>query len=147
MKLDLKPFDEAPLISLDELKSFVRLDYDSFDAALLEFLEAGISEFQARTKRILKRSKASVILNDERVYFAPLNAILRADFIGTLDTKGDLFLAQGRGEFLLDLGYEPQNLEAEIKLWLKNYVLCAFENQALPKMSDKLISRYAIRLF
>ena len=139
------PLDYCDLVSLKELKDFLRLEHNELDDEITELLKSGVNLFQNTTNRVLLRQKALLSVSDERVFLAPFNAILKADFKGSIDTKGDVFSVCGSGSFELDLGYE--NIPFELKSWLKNYVLNAFENKPLPRLSDVLLNRYKIRFF
>lgn len=82
---------------------------------------------------------------NERVILAPFNALKNANFKAEFKTNGGVLYAIGCGNMIVNLGFEE--LPQDIKLWLKNYVLMAFDGVSMPKISSALITRYKIAYF
>ncbi|TKX30650.1 head-tail connector protein [Campylobacter estrildidarum] len=136
---------EKDLISIEELRTFLRLDSDVFDENLKQFLKAGISEFQTRTNRILISNIYRIEFYNERVILAPFDTLINANFNAEFRTNLNILYCIGSGKMDVKLGYEE--LPQDIKLWLKNYVLTAFDGASMPKISNALVSRYKVAFF
>lgn len=145
MRLKALKKSEKELIDIEELRAFLRLDSDVFDKNLKHFLKAGVSEFEARTNRILVLNDYEVEFFNERVILAPFNVLKNANFKAEFKTNGGVLYAVGCGNMIVNLGFEE--LPQDIKLWLKNYVLMAFDGANMPKISSTLITRYKIAYF
>ncbi|TEY00363.1 phage gp6-like head-tail connector protein [Campylobacter sp. US33a] len=145
MRLRALKESEKELIDIKELRAFLRLDSDVFDENLKQFLKAGAHEFETRTNRILTLNDYEVDFFNERVILAPFNALKNANFKAEFKTDGGVLYVIGCGNMIVNLGYE--NLPQDINLWLKNYVLMAFDGANMPKISSELIRRYKITYF
>lgn len=145
MRLKALKQSDKELIELEELRAFLRLDNDVFDENLKDFLKAGVNEFEARTNRILVLNDYELEFFNERVILAPFNALKNANFKAEFKTNGGVLYVSGRGLLVANLGFEE--LPQDIKLWLKNYVLMAFDGASMPKISSSLIARYKIAYF
>ncbi|HDZ5006185.1 TPA: phage gp6-like head-tail connector protein [Campylobacter jejuni] len=145
MKLKVLKESEKELIDIEELRAFLRLDSDVFDENLKHFLKAGVNEFEARTNRILVLNDYEVEFFNERVILAPFNALKNANFKAEFKTNGGVLYVVGNGNLVANLGFEE--LPQDIKLWLKNYVLMAFDGASMPKISSALVTRYKIAYF
>ncbi|TKX32384.1 head-tail connector protein [Campylobacter aviculae] len=145
MKLKAFKESEKELIAIEELRAFLRIDSDVFDENLKQFLKAGISEFETRTNRILILNDYEVEFFNERVILAPFNALKNANFKAEFKTNSGVLYVSGNGNLIVNLGYEE--LPQDIKLWLKNYVLMAFDGASMPKISNALVSRYKVAFF
>ncbi|UWJ04512.1 head tail connector [Campylobacter phage PC10] len=142
MRLKALKDSKKELIDIQELRDFLRIDSDVFDANLKQFLKAGMNEFETRTNRILALNDYEVEFFNERVILAPFNALKNANFKAEFKTNGGVLYAIGCGNMIVNLGFEE--LPQDIKLWLKNYVLMAFDGVSMPKISSALITRYKI---
>lgn len=145
MRLKALKDSEKELIDIQELRDFLRIDSDVFDANLKQFLKAGMNEFETRTNRILALNDYEVEFFNERVILAPFNALKNANFKVEFKTNGGVLYAIGCGNMIVNLGFEE--LPQDIKLWLKNYVLMAFDGASMPKISSALITHYKIAYF
>ncbi|EAH9280940.1 phage gp6-like head-tail connector protein [Campylobacter jejuni] len=145
MRLKALKDSKKELIDIQELRDFLRIDSDVFDANLKQFLKAGMNEFETRTNRILALNDYEVEFFNERVILAPFNALKNANFKAEFKTNGGVLYAIGCGNMIVNLGFEE--LPQDIKLWLKNYVLMAFDGVSMPKISSALITCYKIAYF
>ncbi|AJC87796.1 head-tail connector protein [Campylobacter insulaenigrae] len=136
---------EKTLVDIKELREFLRIDSDVFDENLNQSLKAAITEFENRTNRILVKNNYEISFFNERVVLAPFNSLENAQFKAEFKTNSNVLYCEGSGRMIVSLGYDiaPE----DIKLWLKNYCLHAFENTNFPNVSKALINRYKITFF
>ncbi|AJC94148.1 phage gp6-like head-tail connector protein [Campylobacter volucris] len=136
---------EKTLVDIKELREFIRIDSDVFDENLKQFLKAAIAEFESRTNRILIKNDYEITFFNERVVLGPFNCLKNADLKAEFKSNCNVLYCNGSGNMIVSLGYEipPE----DIKLWLKNYCLHAFENTSFPNISKALINRYKITFF
>ncbi|EIL0972206.1 phage gp6-like head-tail connector protein [Campylobacter jejuni] len=80
MRLKALKDSKKELIDIQELRDFLRIDSDVFDANLKQFLKAGMNEFETRTNRILALNDYEVEFFNERVILAPFNALKKCKF-------------------------------------------------------------------
>ncbi|EAI1236634.1 phage gp6-like head-tail connector protein [Campylobacter lari] len=136
---------EKTLINIKELREFLRIDSEVFDESIKQSLKAAITEFENRTNRILIKNNYEISFFNERVVLAPFNSLENAQFKAEFKTNSNVLYCEGSGRMIVNLGYEE--LPEDIKLWLKNYCLHAFENTSFPNISKALINRYKISFF